>query len=267
MTFLQQSLGKNYKWLYIVTYNTKIAMATFHIYIFSILALVINTLAIVIVWKIAGAEIGVFTYLVVGRIYKSIIDSFPYASLGPEILNGKITSALLRPISQPSFNFVKNIGRRLSGNFAQLIGSLIVLAICTVFISPISFNISNIIPLIFISVFSYIINYFIGYLVGSLSFFVKDDASYDGVIRVHENLNNVLIGTIIPLNKMTLFPLITFLPQAWVFHHPMQIYLGKYSGIEIIYTFLGGITWCLVLWILARIIFKLGLKKNEAVGL
>jgi ABC-type uncharacterized transport system permease subunit len=47
----------------------------------------------------------------------------------------------------------------------------------------------------------------------------------------------------------------------------MQIYLGKYSMTEIIYTFFGGIAWCFVLWILARVIFKLGLKKNEAVGL
>jgi ABC-type uncharacterized transport system permease subunit len=44
-------------------------------------------------------------------------------------------------------------------------------------------------------------------------------------------------------------------------------FLGKYSTTEIIYTFLGGIAWCLVLWILAQVIFKLGLKKNEAIGL
>jgi ABC-type uncharacterized transport system permease subunit len=46
----------------------------------------------------------------------------------------------------------------------------------------------------------------------------------------------------------------------------MQIYLGKYDPNQILQTFVGGIAWCIVLWVLARLVFKAGLKRNEAVG-
>jgi ABC-type uncharacterized transport system permease subunit len=47
----------------------------------------------------------------------------------------------------------------------------------------------------------------------------------------------------------------------------MQIYLGKYNFQETLAVFLGGIIWFLVLYFLAKLVFKMGLKKNEAVGL
>jgi ABC-type uncharacterized transport system permease subunit len=50
-------------------------------------------------------------------------------------------------------------------------------------------------------------------------------------------------------------------------HHPMQIYLGEYNSLDILLVFLGGIVWCLVLYFLAKFVFKLGLKRNESVGL
>jgi ABC-type uncharacterized transport system permease subunit len=47
----------------------------------------------------------------------------------------------------------------------------------------------------------------------------------------------------------------------------MQIYLGKYSPTETLMVVLGGIAWCLVLYFLANFVFKMGLKRNESVGL
>jgi ABC-type uncharacterized transport system permease subunit len=47
----------------------------------------------------------------------------------------------------------------------------------------------------------------------------------------------------------------------------MQIYLGEYTNLEIFYVFLGGLAWCIILYFLAKLVFKLGLKRNEAVGL
>jgi hypothetical protein len=58
-----------------------------------------------------------------------------------------------------------------------------------------------------------------------------------------------------------------FLPTSYILHHPMQIYLGKYTNLEIFYVFLGGLAWCAVLYFLAKLVFKMGLKRNEAVGL
>ena len=69
------------------------------------------------------------------------------------------------------------------------------------------------------------------------------------------------------VSLMRVYSILIYNPFAYTFYHPMQIYLGKYSQVEILQTFVGGIMWCFVLFILARIIFKKGLKHNEAVGL
>jgi ABC-type uncharacterized transport system permease subunit len=47
----------------------------------------------------------------------------------------------------------------------------------------------------------------------------------------------------------------------------MQIYLGKYTASEIWLVIFGSVVWSFILFILARWVFKIGLKKNEAVGL
>jgi ABC-type uncharacterized transport system permease subunit len=47
----------------------------------------------------------------------------------------------------------------------------------------------------------------------------------------------------------------------------MQIYLGKYDFNQTLMVFAGGIAWCIVLYFLAKWVFKMGLKRNEAVGL
>jgi len=47
----------------------------------------------------------------------------------------------------------------------------------------------------------------------------------------------------------------------------MQIYLGKYDTFQTVLVFGGGIFWCVLLYFLAKFVFKMGLKKNESVGL
>ena len=56
-------------------------------------------------------------------------------------------------------------------------------------------------------------------------------------------------------------------PFTYLLHHPMQIYLGKYSALETLYVFGGGIVWCVILYYLVKWVFKMGLKRNEAIGL
>jgi ABC-2 type transport system permease protein len=235
--------------------------------IISIATIIIISITILTVWKIGNGTRDIFTYLVIGRLFKTIVDTFVYYSLGGDIMNGKITTALIRPTNQFNYNIYNNLGKRLPINFVQIIASLMVIPICIVFFSPIAFDLFSSLIVIAAIPMAYLINYFIGYIAGSSAFFWKDEATYGSFTRAHEAMNNVLVGLIIPLDKLSFLPFVVYLPQAWIMHHPMQIYLGKYSQIEILQTFVSGILWCLILWIVARLIFKLGLKKNEAVGL
>ncbi|MFM7853798.1 MAG: ABC-2 family transporter protein [Flammeovirgaceae bacterium] len=55
--------------------------------------------------------------------------------------------------------------------------------------------------------------------------------------------------------------------MAFFAYYPAQIYLGKYDTDQTVLVFLGGIAWCGILYFLAKLVFRLGLKRNESVGL
>jgi ABC-2 type transport system permease protein len=101
-------------------------------------------------------------------------------------------------------------------------------------------------------------------LIGFSAFWLT---AFFGSASFFDNLKLVLSGKFFPLNTLTLFKFSFFLPFAFTFYHPMQIYLGKYTNLEIFYVFVGGVIWSIILYFLAKRVFKLGLKKNEAVGL
>ena len=95
MTFLQQTLGKNYKWVYI----TKFALISesgdklgfFAKYVSAILLVIANAY----VWFLAGTTSNIFTYLLVGRIYFELTSNNYYYRLTNLIISGNINNLLI----------------------------------------------------------------------------------------------------------------------------------------------------------------------------
>jgi ABC-type uncharacterized transport system permease subunit len=116
MTPLQRKLDKNYKWFYIVLFGYKLGNSSPIIRLINIITIIIIGITILTVWRIGNGTQDIFTYLVIGRLFKTIVDTFVYYSLGTEILNGKITTALIRPTNQFTYNIYNNLGKRLPIN-------------------------------------------------------------------------------------------------------------------------------------------------------
>jgi ABC-2 type transport system permease protein len=268
MTFLQHILGSNYKWLYITKYNFKLANVGIVANVIRCFPKVLNTLMLLFVWSKANASITVFTYLVVGRIYKSFCEGFGEQVVSQDIIAGYLTSEILRPNSYFPVRMFAFTGRRILRNFLEVITFILTAIISVHFFSPISMvNPSIILILLLMIPISFFINFVLGFLVGTLAFFINDKREFISISSSWDASKAILYGLIIPLDQLPFKEFFGFLPTAYFVHHPMQIYLGRYSQIEILLTFLGGFIWCFLLWILARTVFKLGLKKNEAVGL
>jgi ABC-2 type transport system permease protein len=201
-------------------------------------------------------------------MYRALASNRVYSRYGNLITSGEISRWLLYPNEIFSAQFSLSVGSRFIKNMIDLIGYLLAGLVFFAFFTPIQFASSQVIFLCFMFIpISFVILNFIGILIGSTAFFINDKKDMYGIESSAEALEQIFTGSIIPLSLLPFNSIISFNPYAFVLHHPMQIYLGKYSTTEIIYTFLGGIAWCFVLWILARVIFKLGLKRNEAVGL
>jgi ABC-2 type transport system permease protein len=124
--------------------------------------------------------------------------------------------------------------------------------------------------LLFITLFlglAFILRFLLAYLVGVSTFWTIE---FEGSANFYENILPILAGLVFPFNLIqgtTLHLIMTHLPWSFIVYHPVQIYLGKYTPLQSLQAFVIGLLWALFLFYFSNLIFKLGLKKNESVGL
>jgi ABC-2 type transport system permease protein len=270
-TLLQKLLGRNYKWWYISLLGFK-SNTTYRYnslaWLFSSVVMVFGTL---IVWYINYSQynqVGVldssfkeiFTYLVVGEgcIFASMIQF----DIGENIQDGKFTTKLLIPTSYLKYYIVYQFGYQFFENISKFIIYLSLGLILSQFLILPSF--AAFLGFGLAVIIAYSINILIGIIIGGTAFFLT---AFFGSAGLFDSLKIILGGKLFPLDKLRILQPLIFSPFAFTFYHPMQIYLGKYNSTETLLVFAGGITWCIILYFLAKFVFKKGLKRNEAVGL
>jgi len=203
----------------------------------------------------------IFTYYLVGNIF-SFFNTVQWA-ISNSIKDGNIASCLIRPSNIWLQWYVKNLGWNLFVIFTEIILTSIALIIGFQYlILPAS--IFTLISFVSLSLIGYVCLVLTNFLFGFSAFYYPENW---GIMELSAVSAQYASGKTFPLNIIWFTTPLSFLPFAFNFYHPMQIYLGKYSPLETLYVFLGGIAWCVVLYFLAKWVFKLGLKRNESVGL
>jgi len=266
-TFLQKLLGNNYKWWFILTFYAKSTGSGIYGFLLGQFSDIIQNLAIAYIWVINGASNDIITYLIIGRIYKVLSDTFFAEILGPEISSGQITKHLMIPLGYLKFSIFRELGRRVIFNSMRSVSYITVLLIYANHINWSYFTFSKLFLLVLLLPITFLTIFMMEFLIGSQAFFVRDKRNFNGIHRAYNGVSGVLSGILIPLDKLPFYNIIQFFPTSWLLHHPMQIYLGKYDSNQTILVFLGGIFWSVFLYFLAKLVFKMGLKKNESVGL
>ena len=265
-TFLQKFLGQNYKWWFLLQYEYKRSNGHFYSFIFVNIVRAIEFLVVIYVWKINNSPAEIITYLCLGRVFERMISSPFGVVLGSYIDSGKITTHLVLPQKSLLYYFISDLG---FNQMRQFLGGMITLILAIlIFNSDVKLNFSFGWLILFLPMAT-IIRFYANILIGLIAFWIRERANNSSIMGGIYMLMGILAGEIIPLNLVLNGNLsfLQFTPFAYFLHLPMQIYLGKYSPIEIFYVFLGGIFWCIILYFLAKLVFKMGLKRNESVGL
>ena len=266
-TLMQKLLGRNYKLYYSISQGFKSNM----IYRYNSIAWLLSSIVLVFgtltVWYINLNNNQnltdfkyIFTYFVIGESF--ILNTSIQFNIGEDIEEGKFTNKLLLPTSFFQQYISRQFGHHLFENLAKMFLYLSIALILNQFFIISTFI--NLILFLILAGIAYFINIFIGMIVGASAFWLT---TFFGCAAFFDNLKLVISGRYFPLNSLKFLTPLIYTPFAFTFYHPMQIYLGKYSPVEIIYVFAGGIFWCFALYFLAKWVFKLGLKRNEAVGL
>jgi ABC-2 type transport system permease protein len=261
-TTMHRILGKNYKWWYIMVYNYKSASAYFWSDIFYYLNHIFVAYIIIVTWSISERQDGIqnLTYLIIGNMYLNLLLLNNHWRISSEVFNGKFSSVLILPVDIFKYYFFNALSYSLKVA-AVLIFYIPILAY---YRNIIFFNSSFFIILLLTLPIALVIKFFYNLVFGMSVFWLTNS---DGVNSFSETLVLIGTGAFIPLSILGDNLIVNISPFSFLLHHPMQIYLGKYNINQTILVFAGGIAWCVILYLLAKLIFKIGLKRNEAVGL
>jgi ABC-2 type transport system permease protein len=174
-----------------------------------------------------------------------------------DIFYGGLSNKLLLPSNYSLFQVFSCMG----GNLFTVQINLMILIL--ILISNNIFFRLNIAVFPFI-IMGAIIYFSIDLIVGSLTFWIK---STNTLIEMKSSIVPFVAGGLVLLSTNKITQTFIYTPFAYMIHHPMQIYLGNYNANQTLLVFAGGIAWCIILYFLAKLVFKMGLKRNEAVGL
>lgn len=204
------------------------------------------------------------TYVLIGSLCSTITRNYLPSYISRDISEGKLSMFLVKPIPYIKFIFFNELGRASLSVFISVATQLVVISF---FHGRLIFNndpayISLMILMIFLA---YIIEWLIGFMVGLIAFWTDE---VDGVYSTIDRLKRFFAGGYFPLSLLppVAATLSTFLPFAYSFFVPAQLYLKK---IDIHAGFLGitvQLVWIAILSILLGIVWKMGLKKYEATG-
>ena len=237
---------------------------------FSIIGKALSILGIVFLWSIIGknsADVGSFwslaPYFLIANAVSGLVDAESTRfsrTLNDEIKLGTLSSHLLRPIHPVLFLYVSFLG----GKGVVLTMSLLLLFAGLSVLPSISFI--GIILFIFSLFMAFLIALAINLFIGSITFWTTEA---NHLQNVASHVVRVFSGTMIPislfpgsLKTFTLFspfPAMGFLP-ATLIQNPAW-------GHDIYVSFLSSVFWSATLLPLSLLIWRLGLKHHEAVGI
>ncbi len=204
---------------------------------------------------------NIINYLILGNIFLATTEAQVAWFIGNSIKDGKISRYLILPQNFLKFLFFN----AFSNVFYMLITySVSLLPIVLLFWDKLVFSwavgwLFLLWPLVVL------IRLGLEQLIGFVAFWTTE---FYGIVYLSNTLTTFLSGSLFPLYFISeKYPIFEYTPFALMFYHPMQIYLGKYNLNQILMVFAGGFFWSVFLFLASKIMFKLGLKKNESVGL
>lgn len=207
---------------------------------------------------------NMITYFVVGGILRSFIFSgtgFSYSSM---IKGGGLNSALIKPYSISTSIYFGNLSGSVTGMIPQLVFTLILMPFIAQFLTW-NLNIVNIIFLLIFLLISTISSHLLWSILGYMAFWIEDA---NAVMWSFAVLLNLLTGMFIPLDFFPQWsiPIIEILPFSSWGYIPTKIYLGLFDTNKILYLLLINISWIILLFIINKIIWTIGIRKYSSIG-
>ncbi len=206
------------------------------------------------------------TYIIIGWIFAFLTSTYEFEyKVSREIHLGTLTNYLLKPISYLKFISVTAVGRVLIAmGFIIFQGAIYILLFGDKMILNVS--IEKMLIMFVMMILAFIINLFLALLVGMMSFWLTEISGFHAFTAA---VIKFFSGGYFPLALLpiTVLKIAYFLPFAYTIFVPVQYFMDKISLEQALQGIMVQMVWCLLLYLLIKIVWKFGLKKYEGYGI
>ncbi|MBY0526594.1 MAG: ABC-2 family transporter protein [Gemmataceae bacterium] len=114
-------------------------------------------------------------------------------------------------------------------------------------------------------ILAFVIGFFFEASIGMIGFWFLEVTS---LLYVVNTLNFFVSGHMFPLDLLPPFwaGLLRLLPFQYMAYFPAAVFLGKISGMDLVWGLIGELAWAILFVILTRVLFRLGLRRYSAYG-
>ncbi len=189
-----------------------------------------------------------------------LISSDGTWSVGEEIRDGSIVMRLIKPVSFNSTFLCQEIGYKIMSGGLLIVPLILGVEIVRfIFTGAVQFDVLRCILYLVSCICAYLISFFFNICFGFIAFVIK---YIWGADLMKDCIVSFLSGAIIPLAFLpeALERVFLFLPFASLNYTPVMIYLGRYSGISLLYYMALQLFWVLFFWGLSKILWKVSVK-------
>lgn len=204
------------------------------------------------------------TYVLVGNLFMMLTRNYLATYVSRDINEGRLSMALVKPIPYMKYVFLNEFGRAGMTTVMSFTTQIIVIMF---FLDRVVINSDPLYILLILAMIllAFVIEMLIGFMIGATAFWT-DEA--DSTVSVMDRVKRFFSGGYFPLSLLPvgIATAAGYLPFAYSFYVPAQLYLKKMTLQQGLIGLAVQIGWIIFLSLLLSVIWKRGLKKYEATG-
>lgn len=238
---------------------------------FYILSGAISPIVMLLIWLAvysSGGNVSITrTEMIQYYIFLLVIELWNSAWIAPfigsEIREGKMSMYFVKPMSVYWYRLFETTSSKIFKS-AYLIPIALLLVILLKVSFP-SLPLETFVIFILSWLMSALITFTFSFILGASAFWLDDNGSLEAFYNL---LFYIFSGKILPLFLFVqeIRDLANILPFRYMLSFPLEILLGKASGVNLLFGFIGQIIWLFLVIIISQIIWKKGVKKYAAFG-
>jgi ABC-2 type transport system permease protein len=217
-------------------------------------------------YELAGFRLSeMIAYLLLVHISR-MFSSMPglAGGIALDIREGTIKKYLLQPLDMLGYLITYRVAHKIAYIVTSFLPYAGLFAICSHYFDTLP-DAERWLVYILSLLLAFVVGFYFEACIGMVGFWLLDVTS---LLYIVNTLNYFISGHMFPIDLLPdpWVRVLKWLPFQYMAYFPAAVFLGKIRGPDLWYGLLGEAAWALLLMLLARTLFRIGLRRYSAYG-